>query len=191
MTCRLLALTTLGLIMAAAPATAANPQVTLETSLGNITVELYEDKSPISVKNFLDYTDSKHYDGVIFHRIMDGFMVQTGGMAADGSERKTKPAIKNEKDNKVRNAKYTLAMARTSDLDSATSQFFINVADNRSLDFDGPYGGYAVFGKVVSGQDVVDKLAKLPVMANPNNPRERSAPVEPPVLKSVKRVGAK
>lgn len=181
-------LSLMGVIMAAATGTAANPQVVIETSLGNITVELFEDKSPITVKNFLGYVDDKFYDGVIFHRVMDGFMIQTGGVAADGKEKKTKERIKNETQNKVRNEKYTLAMARTSELDSATSQFFINVAENRSLDFDGPFGGYAVFGKVIAGQDVVDKLAKVEVKANPGNPRERSAPVNPPVLKSAKRV---
>ena len=185
------ALSLMGLLMASAAATAANPQVVLETSMGNITVELLEDKSPGTVRNFLDYTDSKHYDGTVFHRVMDGFMIQGGGFGTDGVQKKTKPPIKNETGNKVRNEKYTLAMARTSDLDSATSQFFISVADNRSLDFDGPYGGYAVFGKVVAGQDVVDKLAKVSVKPNPGNPREVSAPVEPPVLKAVKRVEKK
>ncbi len=156
----LTALSTLGLLMAtASAATAANPQVVIETSLGSITVELFQDKAPISVKNFLEYTDDKHYDGTIFHRVIDGFMIQGGGFTPDMQQKKTKPPIKNEAANGLTNDKYTIAMARTGVVDSATSQFYVNVKDNPALNHAGPANfGYCVFGKVVAGTDVVDKI---------------------------------
>lgn len=134
----------------------------IKTNQGDITIELFEKEAPISTANFLSYVNSGFYAGTIFHRIIDGFMIQGGGFGTDMSKKATKPAIKNEAGNGLKNVKYTLAMARTSVPDSATSQFFINTADNSFLDRaqsqDGV--GYAVFGKVIAGQDVVDKLGK-------------------------------
>jgi cyclophilin family peptidyl-prolyl cis-trans isomerase len=142
---------------------AANPVVTIETSLGTLKVELFEDKAPISVKNFLSYVDDKHYDGCIFHRVISNFMVQGGGFDGDYKEKKTKDSIKNESTNGLKNDRGTLAMARTNVPDSATSQFFINVVDNdflnRARAQDGV--GYAVFGRVIEGMDVVDKLKNV------------------------------
>ncbi len=187
------ALPILGLLMATSAATAANPQVVLETSMGNITIELYEDKAPITVKNFLDYTADKHYDGTVFHRVIDGFMIQGGGFDQTGKQKPTKPPIKNEATNGLKNERGTIAMARTGVVDSATSQFFINHADNmRSLDHksaDQRGFGYCVFGKVVEGLDVVDKIAK--VKCKPNEGGEIASPVEPVILKSVKKVEKK
>jgi cyclophilin family peptidyl-prolyl cis-trans isomerase len=182
------ALSLLGVVMAAASATAANPQVVFETSQGNITVELFEDKAPLTVKNFLDYVDSKHYDGTVFHRVIDGFMIQGGGFDQAGKQKPTKAPVKNESSNGVKNDRGTIAMARTRDVDSATSQFFINHRDNSGLNFPAN-GGYTVFGKVVAGMDVVDKIAK--VKTKPNEMGEMASPVEPVVLKSVKRVEKK
>jgi peptidyl-prolyl cis-trans isomerase B (cyclophilin B) len=135
----------------------------LKTNQGDIKVDLFEKDAPISSKNFLDYARSGFYDGTIFHRVIDGFMIQGGGFTADMNQKKTQAAIKNESANGLRNQKYTLAMARTSVPDSATSQFFINTTDNGFLDRaqaqDGV--GYAVFGHVVEGQAVVDKIGKV------------------------------
>jgi cyclophilin family peptidyl-prolyl cis-trans isomerase len=179
------ALTLLGLLMASTAATAANPQVVIETSLGTITVELYEDKAPITVKNFLQYTDDKHYDGTIFHRVIDGFMVQGGGLTPDMKQKDTRDPIKNEAANGVTNDKYTLAMARTSDINSATSQFFINVKDNDFLNHRGPAQfGYCAFGKVVSGTDVVDKIKAVPTGRKGGMD---DVPTETVIIKSVKR----
>lgn len=186
------ALSLLGLLMATSAATAANPQVVLETSMGNITIELYEDKAPITVKNFLDYTADKHYDGTVFHRVIDGFMIHGGGMDQSGQQKKTKPPIKNEATNGLKNERGTIAMARTGVVDSATSQFFINHKDNPMLDHRSPDQrgfGYCVFGKVVDGMDVVDKIAK--VKCKPNEGGEMASPVEPVILKSAKRVEKK
>ena len=142
--------------------------VILETSLGAIKVELYPDKAPISVKNFLAYVKEGHYDGLIFHRVIRDFMVQGGGFTKEMKERGSKhPPIKNEADNGLSNDRGTLAMARTSVVDSATAQFFINVVNNDFLNHRGktPQGyGYAVFGKVVEGMDVVDKIRAVPTV---------------------------
>jgi len=135
--------------------------VVLETNMGNIEIELYSDKAPVSVKNFLSYVNEGFYNGLIFHRVIPGFMVQGGGFDKDMAQKETKEPIKNEADNGLKNEKYTLAMARTQVVDSATSQFFINVADNAFLDHGARDFGYAVFGKVVAGQDVVDKIAAV------------------------------
>ena len=138
--------------------------VVIETSMGQIEVELDRAKAPISVENFLKYVDEKHYDGTVFHRVIKGFMIQGGGMTQSGTDlnqKKTQAPIKIESDNGLKNVRGTLAMARTSDPNSATSQFFINVVDNGFLDFTAktPQGyGYAVFGKVTKGMDVVDKI---------------------------------
>lgn len=140
---------------------AANPIVLFKTSKGDIKIELYQKQAPISVQNFLDYVKSGQYNHTIFHRVIDGFMVQGGGFTADFKQKPTKAPIKNEADNGLKNTRGTLAMARTSDVDSASSQFFINVVDNPFLDFRSktPSGyGYAVFGKVIDGMDVVDKI---------------------------------
>ena len=144
-------------------AESANPQVRLRTSMGEIVVELYAKEAPISVANFLEYVNGKFYDGTIFHRVIPGFMVQCGGMDKDMNEKDNKRApIKNEADNGLKNLRGTLAMARTMEVDSATSQFFINLKDNEFLDHGFRDFGYAVFGKVVSGMEVVDKIAQVP-----------------------------
>ncbi|MBC7893794.1 MAG: peptidyl-prolyl cis-trans isomerase [Cytophagaceae bacterium] len=140
-------------------------QVKLTTSMGAITIALDKAKAPVSVDNFVKYVKAGHYDGTIFHRVMDGFMVQGGGMTKDMKEKSTNPPIKNESTNGLKNDAYTVAMARTGVRESATSQFFINVVNNDRLNYSGenPGGwGYAVFGKVASGQDVVDKIRTVP-----------------------------
>jgi cyclophilin family peptidyl-prolyl cis-trans isomerase len=149
----------LGLALVAGAARAENPKVVIKTSMGDITVELFQDKAPITVKNFLDYVEAKHYDNTVFHRIIGDFMIQGGGFQPGLKKLETKPAIKNEASNGVSNARGTIAMARTNVPDSATDQFFINVVDNGSkLDRNEDSAGYAVFGKVVDGMDVVDKI---------------------------------
>jgi len=153
------------LAFAAVAAEAANPKVLMKTTKGDITIELYADKAPITVKNFLAYTDAKFYDATIFHRVIKGFMVQGGGYTADLTEKPSKPAIKNEAGNGLKNLRGTLAMARTSDVDSATNQFFINLVDNAFLDHrdNTPGGfGYCVFGMVTSGMEAVDAIAAVP-----------------------------
>lgn len=135
-------------------------KVRLKTNLGSIVIELSNEKAPITVANFLGYVNRKHYDGTVFHRVIDGFMIQGGGFAREDKdlvEKPVGPSIANEGKNGLKNVRGSIAMARTSDPDSATSQFFINVADNAMLDFPNN-GGYAVFGKVVEGMDVVDKI---------------------------------
>jgi peptidyl-prolyl cis-trans isomerase A (cyclophilin A) len=135
------------------------PRVKLSTSAGDIVVELYPDKAPKTVENFLQYVNDKHYGGTVFHRVIDGFMIQGGGFTADLKQKPTRPPIPLEAKNGLKNDKYTIAMARTSDPNSATAQFFINVKDNANLNAPNPDGyGYAVFGKVVSGTEVVDKI---------------------------------
>ena len=135
--------------------------VKLTTNFGDITLELNAEKAPITVANFLQYVESGYYDGVIFHRVIDGFMIQGGGFDANMKQKTSKAEIKNEADNGLGNDKYTVAMARTSIPDSASSQFFINVGDNNSLNHTAKNSsgwGYCVFGKVVAGMDVVDKI---------------------------------
>ncbi|MES1242868.1 MAG: peptidylprolyl isomerase [Acidobacteriota bacterium] len=139
----------------------ANPRVALETSKGRIVIELYPDKAPKTVANFLQYVNSGFYNGVIFHRVIPGFMIQGGGFTADMTQKETKGSIQNEADNGLRNDRGTIAMARTGDPHSASAQWFINVADNRSLNHTGKTQqgwGYAVFGKVVEGMDVADAI---------------------------------
>ncbi|MBO0698187.1 MAG: peptidylprolyl isomerase, partial [Zavarzinella sp.] len=149
--------TALVALFGAAAAHAANPVVVLETNKGDIKIELYEDKAPITVKNFLQYVDDKHYDGLIFHRVISNFMIQGGGYDVDLKERKTREPIKNESGNGVPNKRGYIAMARTNKLDSATSQFFINVVDNPFLD----KNQYAAFGKVIEGMDVVVRIKSV------------------------------
>jgi cyclophilin family peptidyl-prolyl cis-trans isomerase len=140
-------------------------KVKLTTSMGPITIELDKAKAPVSVENFVKYVESGHYNGTIFHRVIDGFMVQGGGFDKDMRQKPTNPPIKNEADNGLKNDKYTVAMARTQVPDSASSQFFINVKDNAFLNHTAKNvqgWGYAVFGKVIEGQDTVDKIKKVP-----------------------------
>ena len=139
-----------------------NPVVLIKTSKGDIKVELDKEKAPISVENFLSYVNDGYYNGTIFHRVIKNFMIQGGGFTADMKQKPTKDPIKNEAKNGLSNAKGTLAMARTSVVDSATSQFFINLIDNKFLDHGTRDYGYAVFGKVIEGMDVVDKIAIVP-----------------------------
>lgn len=158
---------------------AAGPKVRMKTNKGDIVIELNAEKAPITVKNFLKYVGDKHYDGTVFHRIIDGFMIQGGGMALDGGrlvEKKTGDGIKNESNNGLKNDTGTIAMARTSDPDSATAQFFINVTDNDGLNFP-TGGGYAVFGKVIEGMDVVNAIKAVKTAGG-------DVPVEPVVIKS-------
>lgn len=139
-------------------------KILIVTNLGNMTAELYPEKAPITVKNFLQYIKDKHFDNTIFHRVIKGFMVQGGGFTKEFEQKKTAPAIKNEAANGLQNTKGTLAMARTSDVDSATSQFFINTSDNFFLDFRSTKPaefGYCVFGKVIDGMDVLSAIEKV------------------------------
>ena len=160
-------------------------KATIETSMGSITVELDDAKAPVTVKNFLDYATSGHYDGTIFHRVIDGFMIQGGGFTKAMDQKPTKAPIKNEAANGLTNKRGTIAMARTMVVDSATSQFFINLVDNDFLNFRAPtpqYYGYAVFGKVTDGMDVVDKIAKVKTgFAGPH----QNVPEEAVVIKKV------
>jgi len=164
------------------------PRVLMKTSLGEITIELYPDKAPITVKNFLDYVDAKFYDGTIFHRVIPGFMNQGGGFTADMQQKPTRAPIKNEAGNGLKNTVGTVAMARTGVVDSATAQFFINTADNAFLDHrdeTAPGFGYAVFGKVVNGIDVVKKIAAVPTA---NKGGLQNVPVTAIVIESVRMV---
>lgn len=162
------------------------PTVIIHTSKGDIKLELYEDQAPISVKNFLDYARKGHYDGTIFHRVIPGFMIQGGGFDAELEQKPTDAPIKNEADNGLSNQRGTIAMARTNDPDSATSQFYINVVDNASLDHRGKQSGrtwgYAVFGRVIEGMDVVDEIRFVETEAR--GPHQ-DVPVEPVVIESV------
>ena len=139
-----------------------NIKFVIDTTKGNIVIETYPKKAPITVKNFESYVNKGFYNNTIFHRVIDGFMIQGGGFTKDMAQKQTDAPIQNEASNGLKNEKYTIAMARTSIPDSATSQFFINVNNNNFLDYPGQDGaGYCVFGKVIEGQDVVDKIAKL------------------------------
>ncbi|MCS6850103.1 MAG: peptidylprolyl isomerase [Gemmataceae bacterium] len=160
--------------------------VIMKTSLGTIKIELYPDKAPITVKNFLDYVDEKFYDGTIFHRVIPNFMIQGGGFEPGMKPKKTRGEIKNESSNGLQNMRGTIAMARTSAPDSATSQFFINVKDNDFLDKanarDGV--GYCVFGKVIEGMDVVDKIKNVPTASRGGH---GDVPVKDVIIESVRR----
>jgi peptidyl-prolyl cis-trans isomerase A (cyclophilin A) len=167
---------------AAAEAPQATPQVAFKTSMGDIVVELDHDKAPKTVDNFLQYVKSGYYKGTIFHRVIDGFMIQGGGFDEKLKQKPTRPPVKNESQNGLPNNTYTIAMARTANPDSATSQFFINVADNEVLNFPGRDGaGYTVFGKVVQGQEVVDKIKGVLV---DDKGMFQNIPVIPVVVKS-------
>ena len=162
-----------------------NPVVIMSTSKGDIKIELFKDKAPISVENFLSYAGDGYYDGTIFHRVIPNFMVQGGGFTPDFSQKPTKSPIKNEAKNGLKNERGTLAMARTQVVDSATSQFFINLADNSFLDNGVRDYGYAVFAKVIGGMDVVDAIAAV---ETGNNGMYGDVPQEEVIIKSVKVV---
>ena len=163
----------------------ANPMIVIETSLGTIKAELYADKAPISVKNFLSYVEKGHYDNTIFHRAIANFMIQGGGFDTARVQKKTDPPIKNESANGLKNDRGTLAMARTSAPDSATAQFFINVVDNSFLNKAGSQDGvgYTVFGKVTEGMDVVDKIRNVKTARSNLSEAE---PLEQVVIKSIR-----
>jgi len=159
--------------------------VILETTKGSVTLALDDEKAPETVKNFLQYVQDGHYDGTIFHRVIDGFMIQGGGFTRDMNQKPTRDPIRNEATNGLRNLRGTIAMARTMVVDSATSQFFINLVDNGFLDYQSPTPqgfGYAVFGKVTDGMDVVDAIAK--VKTGSVGPYE-NVPEEPVLIKKV------
>jgi peptidyl-prolyl cis-trans isomerase A (cyclophilin A) len=185
----LVCLLLLGVYALAAPAPAAaqdaKPQVVLETSKGNITIELDPARAPATVENFLKYVDDGFYNGTIFHRVIDGFMIQGGGMNENMREKSTRPPIKNEASNGLSNTRGTIAMARTNDPNSATAQFFINLVDNsRGLDPRPGSAGYAVFGRVVEGMDVVDQIAKV---RTGTKGMHGDVPLEPILIKSARR----
>ena len=164
-----------------------NPTVTIRTNLGEIEVELFQNKAPETVKNFLSYVDESFYDQTIFHRVIDNFMIQGGGFTKEFSEKKTSAPVRNEAANRVPNTRGTLAMARTSDVHSATSQFFINVSDNDFLNYTNatPSGyGYCVFGQVIKGMDVIDKIKKV---KTGNKKGHQDVPVESMTILEIKR----
>lgn len=171
---------------AASDKTAAS-KVLIKTNLGDMTVELYPDKAPKTVENFLTYVNSGFYDGTIFHRVIDNFMIQGGGFTRDLRQKPTRPAIANEAKNGLSNLRGTLAMARTGDPNSATAQFFINVVDNPRLDYtsdaNGATWGYCVFGKVTSGADIIDKIKAVPTGAQ--GPFKSDVPTTPVVIEKV------
>jgi cyclophilin family peptidyl-prolyl cis-trans isomerase len=177
-------LLSLALGLAMTTAEAAPVKVLMETSEGNIQLELDADKAPKSVANFVQYAKDGHFDGLVFHRVIKGFMIQGGGYDEQSNQRKTRAPIQNEAKNGLKNQRGTLAMARTSDPHSASSQFFINHGDNDFLDYPGQDGwGYAVFGKVSSGMDVVDRIANTRTGNLP--PFGRDVPVTPVLIKKV------
>ncbi|MBV4368320.1 peptidylprolyl isomerase A [Erwinia phyllosphaerae] len=177
------ALSTLSTLSTSALAAKGDTHVLLTTSAGNIELELNNQKAPVSTKNFVDYVNNGFYNNTVFHRVIPGFMVQGGGFTADMQQKPTNAPIKNEADNGLLNKRGTIAMARTADKDSATSQFFINVADNAFLDHGQRDFGYAVFGKVIKGQDVADKIAQVPTQ---NVGPYQNVPVKPVVILSAK-----
>jgi peptidyl-prolyl cis-trans isomerase A (cyclophilin A) len=170
--------------LAGGAAAEEKPVVVLKTSLGDIQIELYPDKAPRSVENFLSYVDDGFYDGTIFHRVIPNFMIQGGGMTPDLARKSTRPPIVNEADNGLENDVGTLAMARTQVKDSATSQFFINVKDNDFLNYGPGNDGYAVFGRVVDGMDVVQKIVAVPTTTRAGY---QNVPATPVVIESARR----
>jgi peptidyl-prolyl cis-trans isomerase B (cyclophilin B) len=172
-------------LLASAGTFAADPQVELKTSMGAIVIELYPEKAPATVENFLAYVKSGHYAGTIFHRVIPGFMIQGGGFTREFEQKPTRKPVKNEAGNGLKNTAGTLAMARTPDPHSATAQFFINVSDNDSLNFRFPTPegyGYTVFGKVVKGLDIVKRIEKVQTGSGPAP--HRDVPVKPIVIES-------
>jgi cyclophilin family peptidyl-prolyl cis-trans isomerase len=161
--------------------------IRFETTLGDFTIEFFEKEAPESVANFTRYIDDEFFDGTIFHRIVPGFVIQGGGFTEDMSQKRTNPPVKNEADNGLKNSRGSLSMARTNDINSATSQFFVNLKDNDFLDHSRGNFGYAVFARVTQGMDVVDKIAAV---ATGRKRGFDDVPVEPVIMKSVRRVGA-
>jgi cyclophilin family peptidyl-prolyl cis-trans isomerase len=159
--------------------------IRFETTLGSFTVELFEKEAPISAKNFLDYAEAGHFDGTVFHRVIPGFVIQGGGMTADMRQKATRAPIRNEADNGLKNRRGTLSMARTNDPHSATSQFFVNLVDNAFLDPGRGGVGYAVFGCVTEGMDVVDKIAAVKTGSKGGH---QDVPVTPIEVKSARPV---
>lgn len=173
-------------ITLAMQAAIAAPRVEFETSAGNFIVELNQEKAPITVNNFLNYVKAGHYSGTIFHRVINGFMVQGGGFTESMQEKATRAPITLESRNGLKNVTGSIAMARTADPNSATAQFFINVADNGALDYPKPDGnGYAVFGKVVSGMEVIDKIRTTPTRSYGPHSNVPSTPI---VIRSAKQI---
>ncbi len=158
---------------------AENPKVIFSTTLGSFMIELYPDKAPITVKNFLAYVDAEFFNSTIFHRVILGFMIQGGGFTEPMQKKPTNPPIKNEAKNGLKNKRGTLSMARTGVVDSATSQFFVNLKDNAFLDHGTRDYGYAVFARVIAGMEVIDKIAAVPTY--------RNVPKTPVVIKSARR----
>ena len=176
--CLLLCITTPLWAADSAPQTTST-QVTLETNLGNIVIQLNPEKAPLTVTNFLNYVNSGFYDGTIFHRVINGFMIQGGGFGTDMSRKATQDAIHNESDNGLSNRTGTIAMARTNAPHSATAQFFINVNNNSNLDYAGGRLGYAVFGEVIEGMELVNQIKQVPTTSREGY---RDVPVEPIVI---------
>ena len=171
----------------AAEEKAGNPMVKVKTNLGSFTLELYPDKAPITVENFLNYVDKKFYDGTIFHRVIPTFMIQGGGFTTDMMKKATGAPIKNEADNGLTNTKGTIVMARTGEIHSATCQFFINVKDNKALDHKDVSTkgyGYAVFGTVIEGMETVEKIKDVKTATKG---QYGDVPVKPVVIKSIRR----
>ena len=186
------ALLTMAVILAAAipasseeKASESYPHVYVKTNVGGFTIELYTDKAPVTVANFLNYVEKGYYSDTIFHRVIKGFMIQGGGFTVDMSQKDTAPSIKNEADNGLKNKKYTLAMARTDVVDSATSQFFVNVKDNSNLDHKSKARleyGYCVFAKVIEGTDVIDKIE---MVKTGDKGGYGDVPVKPVIIKAM------
>jgi peptidyl-prolyl cis-trans isomerase A (cyclophilin A) len=181
-------LAALSALALASPAWSANPTVEMKTNFGAITIELYADKAPKTVENFLQYVKDGHYNGTIFHRVIDGFMIQGGGMDLGMKEKATRAPVENEAKNGLKNQIGTIAMARTSDPHSATSQFFINLVNNDPLDYPSRDGwGYCVFGKVTQGMDVVNKISKVSTGSAMGH---QNVPTKPVLIESVKLIEA-
>lgn len=164
---------------------ATNPRVVIATSEGDITLQLFADKAPLTVANFLGYVDSGFYNGTIFHRVIPDFMIQGGGFTVDMTEKDTRPPVENESKNRLHNTRGTIAMARTSDPDSATSQFFINQRNNLRLDWTPGRPGYTVFGEVILGMDVVDFITTAPTGERAGH---SGVPETPVVIKEISRI---
>ena len=158
--------------------------IRFETSLGSFTVELFEQEAPVTTRNFLDYVDAGHFDGTVFHRVIPGFVIQGGGLGADMRQKPTRPPIRNEADNGLKNRRGTLSMARTNDPHSATSQFFVNLVDNAFLDPGRGGAGYAVFGCVTEGMDVIDRIAAVKTGSKAGH---QDVPLTPIEVTSAKR----
>lgn len=180
------------LLLSSTTVIAANPHVELKTNLGGITIELYPDKAPQTVKNFLEYVQSGYYKGTVFHRVIPGFMIQGGGFSQDFTQKPTRDPVQNEAANGLKNDIGTIAMARTPNPHSATAQFFINVADNAFLNHTAPTArgyGYTVFGKVVKGMDVVNRIAQMPT--GPGGQFPQDVPKHEVLIQDAKLVEAK